>query len=137
MKAEELLLKHKLRKTGNRLAVLSLFAGHSKAFSHSEIQAKMGSNMDRVTLYRILDAFEKCGILHKIPDDEVSVKYALCDHDHSVEHHHSDDHAHFKCHECGDTICLEDYEIPSLKSPHGFRVDEKFLLLGGVCDQCQ
>src|SRR5690606_12916221 len=113
--AERILEKHQLRRTKGRLAVLELFAEHGKAFSHSEIHQKIREKVDRVTLYRILSSMEDKGILHKIPDDEVSVKYALCDH--HASHKHSDDHIHFKCESCGDTICFEDHKIPSFDIP--------------------
>lgn len=134
--SEKLLKQHNLRKTAGRLAVLELFSQTHKAFSHSELQGLLTGVVDRVTLYRILDSFEKKGILHKIPDDEVSVKYALCCHDHKPGHQHSDDHPHFKCHDCGETYCLEDIQIPAFSSPKGFQIKEQFLLLGGSCNQC-
>lgn len=136
MSPEDILKHHKLRRTNGRVAVLEKFSGNNKAFSHSELLQSLASKIDRVTLYRILDQFEKQGILHKIPDDEVSVKYALCDHKHEVGHKHSDDHAHFKCNECGETYCLEESDIPAFKAPQGFKVTEQFLILGGVCAQC-
>jgi Fur family ferric uptake transcriptional regulator len=136
MNAKEILKHNKLRVTAGRMAVLELFSNHNRAFSHSEMQQKLSGQMDRVTLYRILDSFEKKGILHKVPDDEVSVKYALCDHDHSIDHQHVDDHPHFKCHDCGETFCLEEVNIPSFTAPKGFKIKEQFLLLGGTCRQC-
>lgn len=136
MKPEKLLKEHKLRKTNNRLSVLQCFLEYGRAMSHSEIQDLQGKKIDRVTLYRILQSFEKNGLLHKVPDDQVSVKYALCDHVHGMGHAHSDNHAHFKCNSCGDTHCLEESAIPSVSIPKGFKVDESFMLLAGLCDGC-
>ena len=136
MKAEEVLKTHGLRKTAGRLAVLNLFSQRGKALSHGELQDGVTASVDRVTLYRILDSFEQSGILHKVPDDQVSVKYALCDHDHKVEEAHSDNHAHFKCRKCGDTICLDDSEIPGIAVPPGYKVEASLLLLNGLCSKC-
>ncbi len=136
MQPERLLKKHNLRKTSGRLSVLRCFLEYGKALSHGEVQDLVGKKVDRVTLYRILQSFEEKGLLHKVPDDQVSVKYALCDHLHNVDHAHSDNHAHFKCNSCGDTVCLEESAIPNIPTPKGFRVNESFLLLGGLCDQC-
>lgn len=136
MIAEKLLIQHGLRKTQGRILVLNEFSKHEKALAHNELQQSLGGKIDRVTLYRILDQFEKKGLLHKFPDDEVSVKYALCSHHDEMVHQHSDDHAHFKCSSCSDTFCIEDFSIPDIQSPKGFIVTEKFLLLGGVCAKC-
>lgn len=136
MNAEALLKSHGLRKTTGRLAVLALFAKQGRALSHSELQEGVTENVDRVTLYRILESFEQNGILHKVPDDQVSVKYALCDHEHEVGEAHSDDHAHFKCRVCGNTVCLDDTEIPSLNVPAGYKVEGSLLLISGLCAAC-
>lgn len=136
MDAEILLKSHGLRKTAGRLAVLALFAKEGKALSHSELQEGVTENVDRVTLYRILESFEQNGILHKVPDDQVSVKYALCDHDHEVGEAHSDNHAHFKCRVCGNTVCLDDTEIPQLNVPQGYKVEGSLLLISGLCAGC-
>jgi len=137
MTPEEILELHKLRKTNGRLAVLQSFLKNGKALSHSELQELSSNKTDRVTLYRILDSFEKHGIVHKVPDDQVSLKYALCLHSHrELNHTHSDNHAHFKCQSCGDTLCLEESDIPEVSIPSGYKVKEKFLLLGGLCAEC-
>ncbi len=136
MKPEQILIQHDLRKTQGRIMVLQEFSKHDKALAHNELQHALAGKVDRVTLYRILDQFEKKGVLHKIPDDEVSVKYALCAHNHEIDHQHSDDHAHFKCNDCSETFCIDDFTIPNMKIPEGFKVTEKFLLLGGVCKKC-
>lgn len=136
MKAENLLDQHQLRKTKSRILVLQEFSKQQKALAHNELQQALGGNIDRVTLYRILEQFENNGLLHKIPDDEVSVKYALCSHSDEKDHKHSDNHAHFKCDSCSDTFCIEDYSIPKIESPKGFKVTEKFLLLAGLCAKC-
>lgn len=136
MNAEVLLKSHGLRKTAGRLAVLELFAQQAKALSHSELQDGVTENVDRVTLYRILESFEQNGILHKVPDDQVSVKYALCDHDHEIDKAHSDNHAHFKCRVCGVTICLDDTEIPTIQVPPGYTIEGSLLLINGLCTKC-
>jgi len=136
MQPESILKNHNLRKTGGRLSVLQCFLKYGKALSHGEVQELVEEKMDRVTLYRILQSFEEKGLVHKVPDDQVSVKYALCDHTHQHHHAHSDNHAHFKCSSCGDTVCLEESAIPAVHVPQGFKVHGSFLLLEGLCDEC-
>ena len=137
MSPEKLLQHHNVRKTNGRLSVLQTLLKSRKALSHTELHEQIKKDLDRVTLYRILEQFEKRGIIHKVPDDQVSVKYALCDHsEHDLNHTHSDNHAHFKCQSCGETLCLDDSTIPNIAVPRGFQVNERFLLLGGLCSKC-
>ena len=67
-KAIDTLKKHKLKVTPGRLELLSLLQNNKNAVSQSVIQNEF-KEMDRVTLYRILGAFQEKGIIHKITDE--------------------------------------------------------------------
>jgi Fur family ferric uptake transcriptional regulator len=132
--SDSLLKTHKLRSTPNRQSILRLFLNKEHALSHSDIENEIDDNLDRVTVYRTLKTFLSKGLIHKVLDDEGSLKYALCnDHCSTQEHHH--DHVHFKCTRCGQTNCL-DVEVPTVKLPKEYRIKEVNLLIQGICDLC-
>jgi Fur family ferric uptake transcriptional regulator len=104
------------------------------ALSHSDIENEIDDNLDRVTVYRTLKTFLKKGLIHKVLDDQGSLKYALCrENCSSKEHHH--DHIHFKCSRCGQTNCL-DIDVPKVKLPKEYRIQEVNFLIQGICYQC-
>lgn len=132
---ESLLKNHGLRKTLGRLQVLDYFRSRPKALSHSELSKAFEGTLDRASLYRMIQDFESHGLIHKVPDDEVSTKYALC-HASCSEHAHFDSHAHFKCKSCKETTCLDNAETPSIKLPTGFKAESSELLIHGLCKAC-
>lgn len=132
---EEILHQHKLKKTLGRELVLDFFQKRTQAISHGELVDEIGSKINRASLYRILQDFEHGGLIHKVPDDEVSVKYAYC-HNGCNEHAHSDNHVHFKCENCGETRCLEEVEVPQFKLPASLKVQQTSVLLNGLCEAC-
>ena len=102
--------------------------------SSADIEGKL-KNVDRITLYRTLLAFEDNGLIHHSIDGTGQKKYALC-HDHCDEHVHHDNHLHFHCQSCGKTSCLHN-EIPTqLKLPEGYQVKDVQFNLMGVCPDC-
>lgn len=129
------LLKHyNLRVTAVRKSVLSLFADKVKrGLSHNFIEKNIG-NMDRVTLYRTLKTFEEKGLIHQVIDGTGTAKYALCD---SACNHlqHFDNHAHFYCNSCNETICLDNTKA-SFTAPKGFQLTETQIIMKGLCDSC-
>ena len=132
--SDTLLKDFKLRSTPNRQEILHLFLQKSYALSHGDIEKEIDNTLDRVTVYRTLKTFLDRGLIHKVLDDEGSIKYALCNEACSkVEHHH--DHIHFKCNKCGQTNCLN-VEVPSIRLPRGYRATEVNLLIQGVCERC-
>ena len=133
-KAAALLEDHKLRKTTIRLQVLDLFLQAKAALSSNRIEQQL-DKIDRITLYRTLKTFEKEGLIHKAIDGSDKAKYALCSEACSPEHHH-DNHAHFRCGDCGRTYCLDQVEAPRINVPDGFQVDASYLVLEGVCEAC-
>jgi Fur family ferric uptake transcriptional regulator len=132
----EYLHQHGLRKTLGRELVLATFINHARALSHGELNTLLSDQLNRATLYRVLQDFEQGGIVHKVPDDEVSVKYALCA-GNCQAHRHLDNHVHFKCESCHETQCLAETSLPKVKLPAGFTTNNADLLLTGVCAQCQ
>ena len=110
---EEHLKEHDLRVTQVRKKLYDYFKEVNSAVSHSELELIFSNDFDRVTIYRTLNSFMDKGILHKIPNDSGSAKYALCKEDCSTGHH-IDNHVHFKCGKCERLICLHDLEIPQL-----------------------
>lgn len=132
---KELLEKHKLKKTTTRMDILRLYLSQSHALSHSDLEQALGSDFDRVTLYRTLHTFEEKGIIHKVPDDSGATKYALCA-EACSEHHHHDEHIHFSCTKCGNTYCLDHYPIPKIQLPEEFKTESLHLYAKGICRKC-
>ncbi|MDJ1506521.1 Fur family transcriptional regulator [Xanthocytophaga agilis] len=131
----KLLKDHKLRNTSCREEVLDFFLEKDAALSHSDLESQLSDSFDRVTLYRTLKTFLDAGLIHKVLDDEGGAKYALCK-SHCTDHHHLDNHVHFKCMNCGKTSCLDSITIPSVSLPKGYEGTDVYLLVQGVCRIC-
>ncbi|KPQ19280.1 MAG: Zn-responsive transcriptional regulator Zur [Algoriphagus marincola HL-49] len=129
-----ILKSHKLRITDCRLDIIQEFLDRQVALAHSDLEEKLKSNFDRVTIYRTLSTFLEQDIIHKVLDDSGATKYALCSHE--DEHDHDHEHVHFKCEICGDTSCLEDISLPGVKLPKGYKKREMSLLVTGICPKC-
>lgn len=134
MSSREILKDFKLKNTTCRSEVLEVMMKNEQALSHSEIETHIGPSHDRVTVYRTLKTFLENGLVHKVLDDGGVTKYALCSDCTKEEHHH--EHVHFKCQNCGQTICLDEIKIPTISLPSGYSVKETNLLIKGVCDHC-
>ena len=131
---ETLLEKHHLKKTAPRLKVLSLLSSKKVATSQPDLESVM-VDIDRVTLYRILSAFEEKGIIHKVFDLNGTANYAMCSSDCGENHHH-DEHLHFNCTICKNVYCLDDLNLPPIKLPNGFKPEGFALYASGLCPKC-
>ena len=130
------LLKAKdLRVTAVREKIFGLFLNSDKAITNRDIELEF-DYIDRITLYRTLKAFEEKGLIHKIEDGSGVPKFAKCI-DNCDEGHHHDDHVHFHCNDCGDTFCVEEVEVPYIKSPAKLVVKKTTIVLNGICESCQ
>ena len=131
---EDLLNKHHLKKTAPRLRVLSMMSSRSAATSQPDLESVM-NDIDRVTLYRILNAFEEKGIIHKVFDLNGTANYALCTSNCNEGHHH-DEHLHFNCINCKNVYCLDDMHLPAINLPNGFEPTGFTLYATGLCPKC-
>ncbi len=93
-----------LRVTQARVKVLASLLASEEALSHNELQATL-PDLDRVTLYRALDALVEAELAHKIAVNDRAFRYSA-----GAAHHHDDaadhQHGHFKCTGCGKVFCL-------------------------------
>eukprot|EP01037_Dinobryon_pediforme_P015117 gene15117-15260_t len=101
------------------------------ATSQPDLESVM-DDIDRVTLYRILNTFEEKGIIHKVFDLNGTANYAMCS-SNCGENHHHDEHLHFNCTVCKNVYCLDDLELPALKLPNGFKSEGFTLYANGLC----
>src|SRR6204780_3528690 len=131
---EAMLERHHLKKTGPRLKVLSMLSAKNVATSQPDLESVM-DDIDRVTLYRILNAFEEKGIIHKVFDLNGTANYAMCSSD-CEENHHHDEHLHFNCTLCNNVYCLDDLNLPAIKLPNGFKSESFTLYATGLCPKC-
>ena len=131
----DILKSHHLKVTEQRLAVLEIFVNNN-VLSLADIYKLLGKTFDRITLYRILTAFEEHGVIHKIPNSQNDPLYALCKHD-AINHTHNDNHVHFKCMTCNTTFCLEKVLIPEIKIPKKFKAEKINFIVEGYCENCK
>ena len=123
-----------IRKTRSVKAVLNAFEQTQTALSTSELVERFNHQMNRSTVYRILERLEDDGILHSFTGQDGLTWYALCHDDGSSFSHHLDTHPHFQCRECGKTECLPlIIPIPEV-AKHS--VESVSLLLVGKCADC-
>lgn len=101
--------------------------------SMRELTQQLNGQIDRASLYRTIDLFEKLGLVQRI---YIGWKYKVELSDILTHHHH-----HISCLGCGKVVALhEDDEIEqlikSLSSRHGITTQSHQLEIQGYCTAC-
>lgn len=132
-KIENLLSSANLRRTGPRLAVLSVLLRARKPQTAHQIAAKLSRiTPDKVTIYRTLESFLSAGLVHKAFLQQRSWYFELS---HNCTENQC--HPHFTCTNCGGMHCLTEMSLPMAKSPYkGFIIGRQRTQLEGLCPKC-
>ena len=131
-----ILSQHALSKTSFRKILIEFFYLSKHSLSVEEIISNISHPVDKVSVYRALNAFEKNGLIHKVPDKANLIRYALCPSEcSSSKHLHN--HAHLLCSNCNETYCINDFKIPIVNECKGFVINNLKIILEGSCIDCQ
>jgi len=120
------------RSTPTKEAVLNVLADSKKAMSQDAIMKKVSVNIDRATVYRVLNRFCEDGILHRIVAEDGKQYFAVCIK--CEEKKLADHHFHFRCTKCETIECLPVAVQFSLEK--GYSVESVNCILTGVCKDC-
>ena len=132
---EEILLAAGERTTPARCAVLEVLLAAERALTHLEIGARLGeaAQMNRVTLYRVLEWLVQHQLAHKIAGEDRVWRFNAFPPEEDAGHRH----AHFRCNRCVSVTCLEGMSTAfALSLPAGFRSQEVELTISGICAAC-
>ena len=132
----DLFIKYGLKKTSFRKELLIFFQSSSSSLTVKKIIKKFASSVDKVSIYRALNSFEKSGLIHKVPDKNNLLRYSLCSSE-CGPGKHSHDHAHLLCSICDETFCLDDFLLPNIKSHNGYVINNYKIILEGSSLSCQ
>ncbi len=130
MLSEQILIKAKVPITAQRLLVLDFVLSSRKPVSKKDLITHLGSHLDRVTLYRIVNKFVESGILYKLSNDMGGL-YALSPSENCLR-----PHLHFLCDECHQTYCVKDVELNEVSLPNGFTLNSIEFIAHGICPSC-
>lgn len=133
-RAEALVRAAATRATRPRIEVLAVLLAARCALTHHEIEMRVrrALGMDRVTIYRVLEWLVARGLAHRISGDDRIWRFNAAD-----EGHARRQHAHFKCNDCGEVICLETaMAARTVPLPAGYRPQEVELTVKGLCAGC-
>jgi Fur family ferric uptake transcriptional regulator len=128
---EKHLEAHGIKPTAVRILVWEEAMAQSETFSLNDMEQRM-PHMERSSIFRALKLFSEHHLLHTIDDGTGVQKYCVC----RCEDNHHINHIHFNCRVCGKTYCLEDYAIPVVTMPEGFKMEEAEYVVKGVCPSC-
>ena len=133
---DNIFLKYGLKKTSFRIELLNFFRNSSNSLSVKKITERFSSSVDKVSIYRALNSFEKSGLIHKVPDKNNLLRYSLCPSE-CGPNKHSHDHAHFLCSICDETFCIDDFSLPNINNHNGYIINNFKIILEGICKSCQ
>lgn len=122
-----------IRKTKSVQIILDIFNENKDAISVVKLIDLLKNEMNKTTIYRILERLENDGIVHSFMDKDGLKWYATCTNGCTASHH-SDIHPHFQCQDCGKVDCLTiTMNIP--KIPNRTIAFSQILLIG-TCENC-
>ncbi|RZJ55293.1 MAG: transcriptional repressor [Flavobacterium sp.] len=122
----------KRRNTNSKDNVLSILKSANAALSQDMIEAAVNGEMDRVTIYRVLNRFCEDGIAHRAMADDGKYYFALCKG--CKQERHTHDHHHFRCLSCSRVECLQDTVVAHL--PEGYVQAGINSWVTGYCKSC-
>jgi Fur family ferric uptake transcriptional regulator len=121
-----------IRETKSVRALIDIFGQQKDAISVVDLVARMQQQMNKTTVYRILERLEDEGTLHSFTCKDGRKWYARCKACSSL--HHVDSHPHFQCCVCSKMECIAgDISVPSVPN---HQIDTANLLLTGLCEDC-
>lgn len=132
-RAEHLVRSTAARATRPRIEVLCVLLAAPRALTHHEVerQMKRALAVDRVTIYRVLEWLAGRGLAHRIAGDDRVWRFSAAGEGHAGQH------AHFKCTDCGEVICLETaVAARNVPLPSGYHSQEIELTVKGLCADC-
>lgn len=120
------------RSTPTKDAVLEVLKQAGHAMSQDAIEEKITIDINRATIYRVLNRFCQDGVLHKIVAENGKQYFAMdAEHEKKPEAAH---HFHFRCMACEIIECLP-FEV-HYALPNGYTVDTVNCILTGTCKNC-
>ncbi len=120
------------RRTKSVDLLLNEFEQSSEAISTTDLIERLGDQINKTTIYRVLERLEDDAILHSFLDSNGIKWYANCDG--CSKHDHHDVHPHFECTSCGKVDCLSvEVSIPDIKNR---KVESSQILIQGKCEEC-
>ena len=134
-RAETLVERTGARVTRQRIEVLAVLLAAPRALTHHEIErrANRSREIDRVTVYRVLEWLTSRNLAHKIAGDDRVWRFNAA----GDEGERSHSHAHFKCNGCGEVICLDEVRAARrIRLPRGYHSQEVDLTVKGLCVDC-
>lgn len=133
--AKQLLKKHGLRATSQRLAVLEILTASTRPLSYSEVLEQLDSDgCDPATVYRNLVKLEEVGLAQIVSRAEGMARYEMVLD--SKAHQHT--HPHFLCVDCGEVSCLPTSSVPMVEADERWSdsVKHAMVQLQGSCPDC-
>lgn len=124
----------KRRSTTSQNEILHILKTAEGALSHEMIQAELEVQVDRATIYRVLNRFCEDGLVHKVVDDDGKQYFAYCAGCDKPNNKHNHNHFHFKCLKCGTVECLQNKV--RLPVPEGYVIKDFNGLISGYCKRC-
>lgn len=130
----ETLKKHRLNITRARRTVFDILDTQHKALTMKQLVNAARLTLDRSTVYRTVELFEKIGIVSKV---YTGWKYRVELSDIFSSHHH-----HLTCTVCGEVISFEENaafeaELQVIAKKHGYSLSAHSLELKGICQSCR
>ena len=118
-----------IKKTKSVKKILNVF-NKTDAISIIELVDKFKKEMNKTTVYRVLERLEKSNILHSFIDQKGLKRYAKNNKNTSS----IKSHPHFMCEDCGESSCVDiDIKIPSTPQ---YIIKNSEYLLTGQCKKC-
>lgn len=126
------LKQHGHSMTKARQAIFNALAD-SGPISMGQLTNKVRAQVDRASVYRVVDVFERLGIVNRV---QIGWKYQLELSDLFTDHHH-----HAACMQCGIVLSLEEDSrleaaISALAQEAGFHIQSHSLEIRGLCPTC-
>ncbi len=122
------------RNTKTVKLLLKLFDKENNALSVVDLVSIFRKEMNKTTVYRILQRLEEAGILHSFVDKDGLKRYAKGDQRTSLSGDQLT-HPHFLCEDCGISTCLP-LKISTPSIPNYIIKSSEQLYLG-QCKDCQ
>jgi len=121
----------KRRNTQSKQEILAILKSSKSALSQDVIQSKL-PEINRATIYRVLNRFCEDGIVHRVTGDDGKQYFAICKNCKNKIHRHN--HFHFRCVKCGTIDCLKN-EI-KIELPKGYTFENFNGVISGLCNKC-